>query len=58
MNSVMTVLLEFYPWLLTFLLKCIGMLCKFSEPDWFLETCETPLEPSLIKSDQQNGNSS
>ena len=42
MDSVMTVLLEFYLSLLTVLLECIWILCKFSKPDWFLETCETP----------------
>ena len=23
------------------------MLCQFSKPDWFLETCEAPLETPL-----------
>ena len=27
---------------LTVLLECIGILCQFSKPDWFLETCELP----------------
>ena len=29
---------------LTVLLEYVGILFQFSEPDWFLETCETLLE--------------
>ena len=43
----MTALLEYNQKILTVLLECIGILCKFSKPDWFLETCETPLEMPL-----------
>ena len=42
MNSGMAALLEFYPLTLTVLLECIGILCQFSKPNWFLETCEFP----------------
>ena len=46
-NSVTTALLEYYI-TLTVLLEYIGILCQFSKPDWFLETCETPLELPLL----------
>ena len=51
----MAALLE-YPLTLTVLLECIGILCHFSKPEWFLEICETPKNrpgllvlPSLLK---------
>ena len=31
---------------MTVLLGCVGILCQFSKPDWFLETREIP---SLMK---------
>ena len=40
----MTAVLEYYPQTLTALLECIRILCQFNKPNWFLETCETPLE--------------
>ena len=33
--------------ILIVLLECIGILCQFSKPDWFLETFETSLELPL-----------
>ena len=44
-NSVMTASLEYYPLTLTVLLGCIGILRQFGKPDWFLEPCETSMDP-------------
>ena len=33
---------------MTVLLEYISILCQLSEPDWFLETCEAPLEMPIV----------
>ena len=53
-NNVTTALLEYYPLTLTVLLECVGILCQFGKPDWFLETCETSIELCLYGKIVQN----
>ena len=36
-----------YPKIFTVSLEYIGILCQFSKPDWFLETCK-PLEVPML----------